>query len=160
MEYDDDVPAAPTVAYTPPQAQIVLLLQVGKKAGILWPKIKMPFMGGTLEFTLSQKYPDSANIKLDGNWLGALKQDRRIFWNLKVSIKQEIRAGLHKITEDQDLVSTLAATGRRVGWCCFCSRRLDNHVSVQAGYGPICAEKFGLPWEADTKLPVISPEDI
>lgn len=36
--------------------------------------------------------------------------------------------------------------GRRTSNCCFCGRLLETKESVFAGYGPICAEKFGLPW--------------
>ena len=36
--------------------------------------------------------------------------------------------------------------GRVTGACCFCALPLQNAASVSAGYGPICAEKWGLPW--------------
>lgn len=36
--------------------------------------------------------------------------------------------------------------GQRFGRCCFCSLELTNKASIVAGYGPICAEKWGLPW--------------
>jgi hypothetical protein len=31
--------------------------------------------------------------------------------------------------------------------CCFCGKELTNADSVAAGYGPICASNWGLPWE-------------
>ena len=40
----------------------------------------------------------------------------------------------------------LALEGIRVGNCCFCGRELTTLESRSAGYGPICAEKWGLPW--------------
>ena len=36
--------------------------------------------------------------------------------------------------------------GQRFGQCCFCGLELTNKASIQAGYGPICADKYGLPW--------------
>jgi len=30
--------------------------------------------------------------------------------------------------------------------CCFCGIRLTNEASLEAGYGPICADNYGLPW--------------
>lgn len=36
--------------------------------------------------------------------------------------------------------------GRLTGSCCFCARTLEDGRSVSAGFGPICADKFGLPW--------------
>jgi hypothetical protein len=36
--------------------------------------------------------------------------------------------------------------GKLTGNCCFCSRRLDDPRSTAVGYGPVCAEKFGVAW--------------
>lgn len=35
------------------------------------------------------------------------------------------------------------AFGRRTGRCSCCGRELTNHVSIDLGIGPICAEKYG-----------------
>lgn len=43
-------------------------------------------------------------------------------------------------------VGALAEIGRQTGICCFCSRILTQGDSIKVGYGPICAEKYGLPW--------------
>lgn len=62
---------------------------------------------------------------------------------------------------NEDVVQALAALeanpagiaseyGRLTGNCCFCGLELSDARSVTVGYGPICADKFGLPWgEAD-----------
>jgi hypothetical protein len=39
-----------------------------------------------------------------------------------------------------------AAHGRATGNCCFCGRGLTDERSVAVGYGPICADYYGLPW--------------
>ncbi|MFW5899342.1 MAG: DUF6011 domain-containing protein [Jiangellaceae bacterium] len=39
-----------------------------------------------------------------------------------------------------------AEYGKRTGACCFCSRKLTDERSVGVGYGPICADNWGLPW--------------
>lgn len=39
-----------------------------------------------------------------------------------------------------------ALEGHATGSCCFCGLRLTQAASVAAGYGPICAENYGLPW--------------
>lgn len=41
-----------------------------------------------------------------------------------------------------------AEYGRLTGNCCFCSRALSDERSTEVGYGPICAENYGLPWGA------------
>lgn len=40
--------------------------------------------------------------------------------------------------------------GHTTGNCCFCSRELTDSRSVTAGYGPICASKWGLEWGKGT----------
>ena len=39
-----------------------------------------------------------------------------------------------------------SAYGKATGSCCFCARELTDARSVAVGYGPICADKFALPW--------------
>jgi len=39
------------------------------------------------------------------------------------------------------------AQGQRLKWCMFCGTELRTIESLYYGYGPICAEKWGLPWE-------------
>jgi hypothetical protein len=54
-----------------------------------------------------------------------------------------IIAALRAIAEDPVAVAKLY--GQATGCCCFCGRELTNGASIAAGYGPICAEGFGLP---------------
>ena len=39
-----------------------------------------------------------------------------------------------------------AEYGKLMGVCCFCGRHLEDQRSTDVGYGPVCAEHFGLPW--------------
>ncbi len=36
--------------------------------------------------------------------------------------------------------------GQQYKHCCFCNTELTSKASLFVGYGPICAEKWGLPW--------------
>ena len=36
--------------------------------------------------------------------------------------------------------------GKVTGCCCFCNRPLDDKRSIAVGYGPTCAENYGLTW--------------
>lgn len=49
---------------------------------------------------------------------------------------------------NSDPVKAAVAYGQATGNCCFCARKLDDPRSVEVGYGPICADRFGLPWGA------------
>jgi hypothetical protein len=44
-----------------------------------------------------------------------------------------------------DVVAAAKAYGRMTGRCSFCARELTNSVSIALSYGPICAERYGLP---------------
>lgn len=51
------------------------------------------------------------------------------------------------LTADMKVTAEQAARfGKLWGSCVFCSRLLTDERSVAVGYGPICAEKNGLPW--------------
>jgi len=43
-------------------------------------------------------------------------------------------------------VEVAATYGHETGNCCFCGRELTDPRSVSVGYGPICADHWGLPW--------------
>jgi len=45
-----------------------------------------------------------------------------------------------------DPAGVAAAHGRRTGHCCFCTRELSTRESLAVGYGPICAQRYELPW--------------
>jgi hypothetical protein len=50
---------------------------------------------------------------------------------------------------DANPVAFACEFGRRTNTCCFCGRHLTDDKegrSVEVGYGPICADTFGLPW--------------
>ena len=57
-------------------------------------------------------------------------------------------------SEVRELMATLAANPAKVagqhgvatGNCCFCARDLSDKRSRSVGYGPICADKYGLPY--------------
>lgn len=51
-------------------------------------------------------------------------------------------------TFDRDPADAARIYGIETSQCCFCGRELTTTESVSAGYGPICAGKFGLPWGA------------
>jgi len=39
-----------------------------------------------------------------------------------------------------------AKYGKMTGCCCFCGRSLTDDRSTDVGYGPVCADKYGLTW--------------
>lgn len=45
-----------------------------------------------------------------------------------------------------DPVTVAGEYGRLTGNCCFCGLKLTDARSTAVGYGPVCADKFGLAW--------------
>ena len=54
-----------------------------------------------------------------------------------------------------DPAGEAARHGRLHGACCFCNRALTDERSTAVGYGPICADHFGLPWGATVAAPAL-----
>ena len=45
-----------------------------------------------------------------------------------------------------DPITASVVEGRTQGACCFCGKALDTDASQTVGYGPICSERYNLPW--------------
>ncbi len=57
------------------------------------------------------------------------------------------RGAITKVTADNKVTAAQAAEfGHMHGACVFCSRAIDTPESTAVGYGPVCAERHGLPW--------------
>tara|TARA_R110002110_G_scaffold158976_4_gene356621 strand:- start:2043 stop:2741 length:699 start_codon:yes stop_codon:yes gene_type:complete len=57
---------------------------------------------------------------------------------------REVETVLRELAADPARVA--GQHGVATGNCCFCNTALSDRRSRSVGYGPICAEKFGLPW--------------
>lgn len=138
-------------------AAIVNLLQSAQANGLRYPKIKLQVDGYTLVLKLAgakSKLPGSVSIVSDGNFensnfYGRITPDGELqitpFW-LYQPIALAIKLSLQELATSPEQFAKLY--GLQTGQCCFCSRQLVNTASIQYGYGPICADKFGLPYIA------------
>ncbi len=88
-------------------------------------------------------------IKVDGEYVGKLVSDDKniILYDSPLFNHNELMSELEAFMEQP--ISESALRGKEYGRCCFCNRELDNEGSIQHGYGPICAEKWGLPWSSE-----------
>ena len=69
--------------------------------------------------------------------------------NAKVFVREQEAVTLLKEL-NEDPINKTKAQGQLTGHCCFCRKELRTKESVGAGYGPICADKWGLPWGEET----------
>jgi hypothetical protein len=107
------------------------------------PKIKL--LKIQLYRSKSGRYPGAIYISPTDKqgWYGRIETDGNLTLN-QSNILPGLENDLRSFAGNP--VSYVASFGKLTGNCCFCSLPLTDERSVEAGYGAICAQKFGLPY--------------
>ncbi len=97
------------------------------------------------------RVPGSINVTTPGSfgervWYGRVTQQGDFQMSPKVVTPPELVSALKVFAADP--VAAATKHGYLTGRCCFCNRKLEDERSTAVGYGPICADHFGLPWGA------------
>ena len=117
------------------------------KAGIKRPKVNT----GDLLFSLAPAHGRNAGcvyVKGDKDdwgerpYLGKITPEGKFFAGQ--GVEDDVKQRIAKV--GADVVTAAKAHGAQHNNCCFCSRDLTTNESVSNGYGPICADRYGLPW--------------
>jgi hypothetical protein len=113
------------------------------------PKISVVDSATNLTIKLSPAKADSRNagfiyVKANDQYAGKLGSDGR--WFPVGTCPAGVAEFLVEFAKAP--ARHAAVHGHRTGNCCFCSRLLTDAVSVAVGYGPVCAENYGLPHAA------------
>jgi len=131
---------------------LLALFSKAKGSKLKSPKIRIEVAGQKLCISLAgnaAKHPGSINVT-DGKPFGENKWFGRILTDgtwMPGKAADEL-----PILEDflSHLASkpaeTAAAYGKASGNCCFCNTEIKTAESMAVGYGPVCANKWGLPW--------------
>lgn len=137
--------------------KVITLLTQAKKAGIRWPKLKFPIAdGNTLVLYLCG--PTSSNnggvsIVNDEPYMS----HKQIYYGkisprgqtvLSKTATDDVQVMHYLTLVLNDPVAFAKLQGQQTGCCVFCAKELMNASSIYHGYGPICADKYGLPWGA------------
>lgn len=91
---------------------------------------------GNVVISNGRQYPETVNygiIHRDGSF-------QKLYEGTPESTLQLLQKILNNPVEEFKI------NGKEFSHCCFCARELTDHRSISAGYGPICASNFGLPW--------------
>lgn len=91
---------------------------------------------GVINVTDGRPYPDNkwyGRVRENGTWLRT---------NKPLPELGEVEALLKKLGEHP--AETASEYGRLTGRCCFCDRKLEDEKSTAVGFGPVCADNFGL----------------
>lgn len=117
------------------------------KAGIKRPKVNT----GDLLFSLAPAHGHNAGCVYvkgekdaygDRDYLGKITPEGKFFAGR--GVEDDVKQRIAKV--GADVVTAAKAHGAQHNNCCFCSRDLTTDESVSNGYGPICADRYGLPW--------------
>lgn len=120
-----------------PKLQLVFGDGLPLRISIAGPRSKTP---GYLMLTDGARYPDNrfyGRISPEGV-LELYRDGERV---------REPLFGLLQRLADKP-AEVAAEYGRMTGHCCFCRLPLKDERSTAVGYGPVCAENYGLPWGA------------
>lgn len=128
------------------------LLELFNKARehIKYPKLVYPITTGTRLRLYPRVFKNPGNIAVykdtDEGSLAELvceiTKDGKLFWNKEASIPLRLLTK-NVITEPK---AKLVTKGKEFKLCCYCGNELTAPASLHAGYGPICASNWGLPW--------------
>lgn len=135
-----------------------VLVEIFRLLGLGGEKLKLPTIRLTDPTEIGEiklyktgdrsKYPGSIQVKVDDLWVG------RIEALPLIDSAQFVKAfGCPNWVEfallnfASDPIKVAAEYGKLTGRCCFCGRGLDDERSTAAGYGPVCAKHYGLPWK-------------
>lgn len=101
------------------------------------------------------KHPGTVNVAEDGpfgeaRFYGRIAKDGAFTASFK-GCPDELVGFLTAFAKEPAKMA--AAHGHATGGCCFCSKKLTDPKSLAVGYGPTCADHYGLPWgEASFEL--------
>ena len=115
-----------------------------------YPKIVATNVYGELfRFYLSgerSKHPDTLNIVMPSTdtWFGRIFEDGT--WHKPHTVTPEREAQIMELLTHlaEDPAGYAARHGKLTGNCCFCNRTLTDPRSTSAGFGPVCASRYGL----------------
>ena len=153
-------------AYVPPltgvtadASKIVAFLTAARERGLQFPKVRF-LSNDNREITMSlagrgSKYPGAVQVKLAGEWVGRVEANGNVAGSL--ARNTELLATVNAIAEDP--ATAARAYGKLSGACSFCGKRLTDDrsgSSVEVGYGPSCAKRFGLPHRPTGKARVLA----
>lgn len=126
-------------------------LQAQRARGVQFPAIRLHYMTQTKEPSVLKVYPSvggaGCGAHLDGFKVGTVVREkfrRTDRANLATEVEKKIVELLIQLVADPVLAAKEYA--KATSACCFCGIALRNASSVYHGYGPICADNFGLPW--------------
>lgn len=169
-------PAAPIAPMIPANqvqldpgfTKVVALFEAARSKGLKAPRIRLQTEQG-LKVVLRMCGPQSkwaGQITVTDN--GTSFENRQYFGRITQAgeflYAHSIREDVLKLVQDlaQNPQGMAALYGFKTSTCCFCGLGLTTSESVTMGYGPICAERYGLSWgeQVETTYTKLTCEEV
>lgn len=141
------VATLPQAGLTMDLSSIVRFVAAAKERGLKFPKVRVLAPDGRTEMrlglTAAGYNPGSLSVRVGGEYVGLVTPTGEVRGLLSSYVYVDVRAALLATAADP------AAAAKRYAAltcrCSFCALPLTDEGSVEVGYGPVCAEKYGLP---------------
>jgi hypothetical protein len=128
---------------------LLRFFDAAEQSGLKRPRITLSLKQGDLRLAVAgerSRYPGAVHVT-DGGPFGRNQYWGRIDPDGTYRARHApewVVATLRDLADDP--VGFVATYGQTAGHCCFCSQTLTTDESQARGYGPVCAERYGLPW--------------
>jgi len=114
-----------------------------------YPKIVVDLDGAPLKmYVAGPRSSHAGDVQVvlgKNNWVGRVHDGVFIpRYSLDPFVFKAVIRSLCITAEDPAKAAKLY--GQKYSHCCFCARELTDTPSLDAGYGPVCADHYGLPW--------------
>ena len=127
--------------------KIESLLKTAANPGIGRKALKRPkiTLSSGLVFSLAtelSRTPGDVFVSVNERFIGRI--DSAGHFHVKFMVERDLLEEIQNFARSP--FSLAIADGKLSGRCCFCSLPLTDARSTEKGYGPICAQNWGLPW--------------
>ena len=127
---------------------IIRLMQVATASKLKHPKIRLEAEAQPVVLAVAgarARRPGTVNVTDgggfgSGTWFGRISLEGK--FEPSRNCTQAVTDLLVHMSTDPAKIA--AEHGHKTGNCCFCNRPLTDEKSVEDGFGPVCAKRFGL----------------
>ena len=121
-----------------------LFLYSKQVASLAYPKITYQLSANAPAITFYYNNNHACiQAKVGGKLIATIRANGQE--DIRWPIKEVYLPMLEQIEKDPIAAATLS--GKLTSCCSFCSKQLTDERSVVLGYGPVCADHWGLPWD-------------
>ena len=150
-EHFQGLPRDAVQRLTPPPRDYSMkpIAEVMQAVGLKRPTLRLQGNGeGEVVLSLTRQgvAPGSVAVKVNDVFIGCVRPSGESTSLLKTPAREPLRKYLLETINSKDsLIQAAIAYAKLTNHCSFCGLELTNDYSVVVGYGPICAENWGLP---------------